>query len=376
MEAIILLLIFYLLCYGILIVLLSFGFTRIKSWKYSGTATGTTFSIVIPFRNEASNLPKLLESIKNIDYPKALFELILIDDASADDSQKLVYKWRMENGGYHTTLIENVRLSNSPKKDAISRAVPIVANEWIITTDADCVLPETWLSILNDYIQKHEVSMIAGPVVYDTKFSFLHQFQQMDLMSLQGATIGSFGLGYGFMCNGANFAYKKSFFTSLNGFSGNDKMASGDDVFLLQKAVLKEKIQVHYLKSAEAIVCTNPVSNWKELFFQRVRWASKATSYQSDLGELVALMVFLGNLSLIVLFVMAISGNFQWLYIGILFAGKFVADFILLVQTNAFLRRGKFFLPLFSSIFYPFFSVAVALYCIYGKYEWKGRKLK
>jgi hypothetical protein len=55
------------------------------------------------------------------------------------------------------------------------------------------------------------------------------------LLSLQGATIGSFGIGKGFMCNGANLAYKKSLFQELNGFQGNDTIASGDDVFLLQK---------------------------------------------------------------------------------------------------------------------------------------------
>jgi hypothetical protein len=37
-------------------------------------------------------------------------------------------------------------------------------------------------------------------------------FSAIDLASLQGATIGSFGIKKGFMCNGANFAYTKSFF--------------------------------------------------------------------------------------------------------------------------------------------------------------------
>jgi hypothetical protein len=41
--------------------------------------------------------------------------------------------------------------------------------------------------------------MIAGAVTYDCKNSFLHHFQQLDLASLQGATIGSFGIGKGFM---------------------------------------------------------------------------------------------------------------------------------------------------------------------------------
>jgi hypothetical protein len=38
-----------------------------------------------------------------------------------------------------------------------------------------------------------------------------HHFQ-LDLASLQGATIGSFGIGKGFMCNGANLLTKNHYF--------------------------------------------------------------------------------------------------------------------------------------------------------------------
>jgi hypothetical protein len=51
--------------------------------------------------------------------------------------------------------------------------------------------------------------MIAGAVTY-TCGSF-YNFQQLDIASLQGATIGGFGINKGFMCNGANFAYTNPF---------------------------------------------------------------------------------------------------------------------------------------------------------------------
>ncbi len=376
MEVLIFVLYIYLALYGVFIIWLPFGFLKVKTWRFKGSKPETTFSIVVPFRNESGNLPQLLESLKNLDYPKELFEIILIDDDSDDNSQSIVYKWRMANGEFHATLIENLRISNSPKKDAISRAVPIVVNDWIVTTDADCLLPSTWLTTLNDYIKNHEVSMIAGPVIYKTKFSFLEHFQQMDFISLQGATIGSFGIGKGFMCNGANFAYTKEFFNDLNGFSGNDKISSGDDVFLLQKAISLHPQKVHYLKSRESIVTTQPAKSWRELFYQRVRWASKSISYQSEFGELLALIVFLGNLSLVLLCVFAVFGKLDYRILVGLLVGKFVVDCILLLLTNGFLRKGTFIFPIVSSLFYPFFSVAVALYSFYGNYEWKGRKLR
>jgi hypothetical protein len=60
---------------------------------------------------------------------------------------------------------------------------------------------------LDNYIQLHDVAMIAAGNVYLWQF-ILHHFQQLDIASLQGATIGSFGINKGFMCNGANFVYQ------------------------------------------------------------------------------------------------------------------------------------------------------------------------
>src|SRR5690606_12105284 len=137
-------------------------------------------------------------------------------------------------------------------------------------------------------------------------------FQQMDLLSLQGTTIGSFGLGKAFMCNGANFAYTKKLFLDLNGFKGNDNNASGDDVFLLQKAMSKNPEQVHYLKSESSIVRTLPTETCWQLFNQRIRCASKTKSYESTFAEDLALVVFLGNLCVVVAFFLAAFSIVEW----------------------------------------------------------------
>lgn len=374
MEAITILLYLNVFIYILFISGLIYGFPKIKSFKNEGLSPKTTFSIVIPFRNETENLPELLASFSELNYPTTLFEFIFVNDDSSDNSEKIITKWRMENGLFHTTVLDNVRISNSPKKDAISRAVPIIKNKWIINTDADCIVDENWLLTLDNYIQKNDVSMIVGAVTYNHNRSFLHRFQQMDLMSLQGATIGSFGLKKGFMCNGANFAYTKLFFQELNGFKGNGNIASGDDVFLLQKAVSKSPEKVHYLKSETAIVLTKPVNSWKTLFYQRVRWASKTTSYENEYGEVLAMGVFFGNLSLVITLIFCAFQMVSLYHLLILFLIKFTLDFVLLLQTNRFLNKGKFFFPLISSVIYLFFSTTVALYSLFGKYEWKGRK--
>jgi hypothetical protein len=39
-------------------------------------------------------------------------------------------------------------------------------------------------------------------------------------------------------------------------------------------------------------IVTKPLDDWKSLFYQRVRWASKTTSYQSAFGQVLGLVVF------------------------------------------------------------------------------------
>ena len=362
-----------LVIYVVFILQLILGFDKVKTFVRTDEKPETTFSIIVPFRNEEKNLPKLLKSISKLNYPKDLFEIILIDDFSTDASERVYIKWRMENGLIETTLLENLRLSNSPKKDAISRAVPILKHEWVVTTDADCVVKKDWLLTLDNFIQKNNAEMVVGAVVYKTKNNWFHQFQQLDILSLQGTTIGSFGIGKPFMCNGANFAYTKKLFNEIGGFGGNNKMASGDDVFLLQKALKKHSDKVHYIKNTDTIVKTKPENDLSKLFMQRVRWASKTTGYSGYYSKSLAVVVLAMNFSLICCLWFVVCGLLSWKTLLIVFSIKYFVDYLLLLKSNQYLRKGKFIFPLASSLVYPFFSSFVGIYSLFGSFTWKGR---
>ncbi|MFT5254391.1 MAG: cellulose synthase/poly-beta-1,6-N-acetylglucosamine synthase-like glycosyltransferase [Flavobacteriales bacterium] len=355
--------------YFFAILLLVYGFHQLENQENSNLTPKIAFTIIVPFREENENLPLLLASIAKMKYPLDLVTLLLVDDGSSE-------KFKIPFDTLQVSIINNIRVSNSPKKDAISTAIPHVKTDWIITTDADCIVNENWLLTLNNYIQTRDVAMIAGAVNYEGNGSFLHHFQQLDFASLQGATMGSFGIGKGFMCNGANFAYTKSLFEDLNGFDGNNMIASGDDVFLLQKAIAKCPEKVHYLKSKNTIVTTQPLNDWKSLFYQRVRWASKTSSYQSNFGKALGLLVFAGNLCWLICFGLTIIGALSIQMMLLIFSIKFLVDTLLIYPTNQFLTKNKLRYLLLSSLLYSFFSTCVAVYSQVGKYEWKGRKFR
>jgi cellulose synthase/poly-beta-1,6-N-acetylglucosamine synthase-like glycosyltransferase len=342
-----------------------YGFGKMKAKNQTNQKPKTSFSIVVPFRNEAKNLPQLLQSISLLDYPMELVEVILVDDESNEvfSVQSLVFSIK---------VIQNERETNSPKKDAINAAIAIAKNDWIITTDADCLVQKNWLKSFDTYIQTENKKMVAAGVSYLPKKGFLHQFQNLDFLSLQGVTIGSFGIEKPFMCNGANFAYEKAFFKELNGFKGNSEIASGDDVFLLQKALKFDSKLVGFCTDKESIVATKSVSNWKELFYQRVRWASKSSAYVDRFSKSLALVVFLTNLFLVIGFGLWLLSFLPFENLLFYFGIKFLVDFMMITKSaNFFNQRVRFLL--ICSLVYPFFTSAVALYSLFGKYTWKGR---
>lgn len=376
MELISIVLLFILLVYVVFIIQLILGFGKVKTYETTDLEPKTTFTVIVPFRNEEKNLPKLLESISKLNYPIALLQIVMVDDFSKDSSTKIYNQWRIHHQEVDTTLLENLLLSNSPKKDALGRAIPIAKHDWIVTTDADCSVDKNWLLTLDNFIQRNNAEMIVGAVMYKTKNNWFHQFQQLDLMSLQGVTIGSFSIGKPFMCNGANFAYTKKFFTAIGGFGGINDKASGDDVLLLQKAVDLNREKVHYLKNNDFIVKTKPENDLFKLFMQRVRWAGKTTGYNSRYAKMLAVIVLLMNVSLVVGCGLSVVGKLDWKLLICMFGVKYVVDYILLYKSNSYLRKDRFFLPIASSIIYPFFSSFVGIYSLFGSFTWKGRTFR
>ena len=355
------------------------GFDKVPSFKLEDIPAKTRFSIVIPFRNEAKHLSGLLNSIQTLNYPKHLYEIIFVDDSSDDNSVEIL-KAKLGNFD-HTKLsisiLNNVRKTNSPKKDAITSAIKKAKHDWIITTDADCKLSEFWLDSFDEYVQKNKVVCIAAPVTYFNGHSFLNRFQTLDILSLQCATIGGFGINKPFLCNGANFAYKKSIFIEVSGFEGNTNIASGDDIFLLEKITEKYPKQLHYLKCDQAIVKTQPQPTWADLFSQRIRWAAKTSATKKWFGKITGLIVLLMNSLIIMGLMLSIIGVLKIKTLLYILFIKFNID-ILLIYKSAFFfnQKGVLKYYIFGFLIYPFFSVCVAFISIFSGYKWKGRHFK
>jgi len=368
------------LFYCLTILKLYHGITRLSETNSLNTTPENHFSIIIPFRNEAKNLPTLLQTISCLQYPLSLFEIIFVDDDSTDASSEIIESHFLnfeELKDIQFKIIKNRRVSASPKKDAISVAISISKYNWILTTDADCELPKGWLKAYNQNIHTNNSKMICGPVIYTSYGNVISEFQQLDGFSLQGITMGSFGLKNPLLCNGANLGYRKDIFEALQGFDSNNHIASGDDVFMLEKVKYTFPNDVTFLKDKNAIVVTKPQQNWSTIIEQRVRWASKTSKQKGITSKLLGLLVFITNLFLILGFISCILHREIIPFYAFFFVLKVFSDYLFIKKSASFFTKkinNKSFLM--SALLYPVIIQTVVLKSFIGNYTWKGRTFK
>ena len=344
----------------------------------AGIKTPTNkFSIVIPARNEAANIEACIAGILVQNYPTHLFEVIVIDDFSEDETADIVASLALQHNNVRLLRLQDFTKDENIiayKKRAIEIAIEQANHAWIITTDADCSFTNNWLATYDAYIQEHNCVMVAAPVTYKNTGSFLSIFQVLDFISLQGITAAAVASGSHTLCNGANLCYSKKAFETVGKFSGIDHLPSGDDMLLMHKMKQSFEGKIGYLYAADAVVTTAPSATLELFIQQRIRWSSKALGYQDKLIFWILLLVYLVNFSLLAYLPVTLiqTGNInKWL---LLIGCKTIIELPFMYGSAKFFKQQKLLVWfLFMQPFHILYTVVAGWFGTFGSYKWKGR---
>jgi len=358
--------------YGLLVLYYAYAWIKIPFFRSGIPSPQTRFSVVIAARNEEQQIGQLLYALRSQNYPSSLFEVIVVDDHSEDETAAIVRQFP------EARLISlQTGAVNSFKKKAIETGIAAATGEWIVTTDADCIPSPGWLQAIASFAREKGSVFIAAPVYMKDNGSPLQLFQSMDFMILQAITGAVVHNNQLTMCNGANLAYSKKTFDEVNGFSGIDDIASGDDMLLMYKIWKRYPDKVHYLRSTDSIVTTQPQTTWNSFFNQRIRWASKASRYEDKRFIPVLLLVYLFNLSFLSLLVASIVCACYWKWFLVMWAAKTLAEWPLFYSSARFFnatRTAKWFF--FFQPLHVLYTVISGLFGQTRRYEWKGRRVR
>lgn len=376
------LLIFFLLltCYSFLIEFYRRSWNQVPEFSVSKPVDEPFISVVIPLRNEETNIPALIESLEQQTYPRSRFEIILVDDYSTDRTWEVIQALSPDSSN-----IRPIKLSDqggaepvrAHKKFAIEKGIEEAMGELIVTTDADCMFDREWLFYIVCFYTTTNAKFIAAPVKIRSTGSFLSVFQSLDFLTLQGITGACVYKRFHTMCNGANLAYERAAFYEVNGFSGIDDISSGDDMLLMYKIYKRHPESVFYLKSRNAVVTTNPVSEWRDFFNQRIRWASKATHYDDKKIFWILLLVYSTNLCFVILAIASFWKATWFFFFLLLLTAKILVEFPLVNSAASFFGEKKLmrYFPLMQP-FHILYTIVAGWFGKFGTYEWKGRRIK
>ncbi len=325
-------------------------------------------TIIIPFRNEEKNIEKCLKSILNQQYDLTKIELICVNDHSSDSSEVVLNEF---NSIKIISLYEN----QYGKKTAITEGVKIASNEIIIIRDADTISEKNWLNNLISKQNKTNADMVIGQINYKGSFSFLSALQIIEHLAITITGAATAKLGIPILCNGANLLFKKSAFIDVNGFADNERIASGDDIFLMNK-FYNHKKKIEYCNSLDASVNCETEKKWASFFSQRIRWSTKNKYNSNKINLFIMSLIFLSNMALPILSLVCTfySDILPLLILFVLI--KFLTDFFVIYIGSLHFKQLTIlcWFPLVFFVFPLEILIILTLGIFYTPY-WKERKI-
>ncbi|HEX2936798.1 MAG TPA: glycosyltransferase [Bacteroidales bacterium] len=347
-----------------------YGWIRLRPFKSSENHHNVFVSVIIPVRNEKNNLETLIKSLYNQNYNPHCTEIIIVDDHSIDGSSEIAASLLKR-----TDKVIALQSNKAGKKAALQEGILSAKGDLLVTTDADCIYHPEWLqTIVNIYVTK-KPALILAPVIGSEPINLFESLQQLEILSLLGSTAGAASIHHAIMCNGANLAFPRTIIKEILSGYTNEEVASGDDMFVLEKVKKQYPQGIYFAKSKEATVSTRLAGNLIQFFNQRRRWTTKAKFYTDKDIIFTGLAVLQINILLLFFLVFAfVSSNYTFflLLLGI----KTIVDLPFLWAVSRFFKKGElmYCFPVLQCVYFFYVSFTF-LGSFTGNFNWKSRKL-
>ena len=323
-------------------------------------------SIVVAARNEEKSIFSCLESLNKLIYPQNKIEIIIVDDTSTDKTEFLTSDFIKDKPQFRLVHLDEKNQGKLRGKiRAISEGIKECSGEFILTTDADCVVNPLWVKTITSYY-KEDVGVVNGYTTQHVSGVF-NGMQAIDFIYLLFIAAGTINLGKPVSCIGNNMSFRKKAYEGTGGYE-NLPFSVTEDFRLLNSINKLKKYKVVYPLNKDALVVSKPASTLKELFHQKKRWAVGGID-APPLGFFLMGWAFLINL-----FVLAtpIFLSDIWIYLVVF---KISNDFFVLLPIHQRLglqKNLKYFL-LFEIYYIVYVVFLPFMVLLNKKVKWKDR---
>jgi len=221
-------------------------------------------SVIIPCFNASSSIGNTIESVQNLDYPKEMIEIIVVDDRSTDHSVEIIKRYIKKYG--NVKLIINKRNSGGAAEPT-NLGVKAAKHKFIAVTDDDSAPQPDALKKMLGFLQEDEKNAaVTCAVLVRKQEKFIQKLQAieylviafgrklLDLIDSVYVTPGPFAL------------YKKKALLEVGLFDTKNLTQDIEIVWRLIAHGYKAKM------SLSAKVYSDAPKKFKVWFRQRIRW--------------------------------------------------------------------------------------------------------
>ena len=193
-----------------------------KSWNVKvDESFEPEISILVPVHNEEENIELKLENIRNVSYPKNKMEIIVVDDASNDNTVQKVHIFMQKNPDLNIKLVkQNPRVGKSV---ALNKALSVSTKSILIVSDADTRWPPDILRKVLPFLGDPRIGAITGRGInVNIKASWVTRAEESYLRLANFVRLGESKIHSTIRFEGGFCAYKRNAFDIFDCETGSD----------------------------------------------------------------------------------------------------------------------------------------------------------
>jgi glycosyltransferase involved in cell wall biosynthesis len=283
-------------------------------------------SIIVCAKNESENAKKFVPLLAEQDYPD--FEIVLIDDASSDDTLDVFEQFEKQYSNIRLVKVENVEAFWGNKKFALTLGIKAATKEYLLFTDADCrPASKDWIREMTSQFSAEKTIVLGYGAYEKVPNSLLNKIIRFETVLTAVQYFSWAKIGQPYMGVGRNLAYKKEEFFNVRGFMDHMKIRSGDDDLFINQAASAKNTAICY--SHEGSTFSEPKKTFRDWFTQKRRHVSTAAHYkpfdQAQLG-----IFYTSQILFFVLPVLLLAFRFQWIFVLAMIAFRYLFTWLTL----------------------------------------------
>ena len=201
-------------------------------------------SIVIPSYNRAKELERCLRSLFALDYPTHCLEIIVVDDASKDETTTTLQHLLQEAAAHGLEM----HIVHHEKRQGVgvsrNTGAGAAQHELIAYIDSDCVASASWLRELVPVFQDTRIAAVGGMIRAYRRVTLLGRYEDVRSSLFMGVRPQQVRLeGPLTYLPAANMVIRRTIWQQLAGFA---PMTQGEDVDFCRR-LLMSGASMHYL---------------------------------------------------------------------------------------------------------------------------------